>query len=75
MKTKLCLTNDEATTCLWRIELSYACFGIITNSDNVEYARVVEAPPIARWMKGRRILDVIHWVRERGRRGKIEIVY
>jgi hypothetical protein len=49
----------------WRVELPYAVFAIDT-----EGGRVVEAPPIARWMIGKPLRDVRRWVK--GKRGRIE---
>ena len=51
---------------LYRISLSYATYGLLVD----DYGIVTEAPPIAKWMKGEFILDVIQWVRGKG--GKIE---
>ena len=49
----------------WRVELPYAVFAIDT-----EGGRVVEAPPIARWMIGKPLREVRRWVRGKG--GKVE---
>ena len=46
---------------LYRISLPYATYGITTGDDGI----VIEAPPIAKWMKGEFILDVIRWVKRK----------
>jgi len=52
---------------LWRVILPYACFGLISRS-----ARVIDAPPIARWMVGRSMGSVRVWIRGKG--GEMERV-
>ncbi len=50
---------------LYRIDLPYACYGIITKR-----CVVVRVPPIAKWMVGKNILFIKEWVRKK--KGKIE---
>lgn len=49
---------------LYRIELSYACFGVITENN-----LIIRTPPIATWMMGKRIDTIISWVKTKN--GKI----
>lgn len=49
---------------LWRVVLSYACFGII-----VEDGMVTDAAPIGRWMIGKPLGTVAAWVV--GKRGTV----
>ena len=48
-------------TAWWRVSLPYATFGI-----RFEYAVVVEAAPIARWMIGKQYEEVYSWVQSKG---------
>jgi len=41
----------------YRIDLGYACFGI-----EIENGRVKVAPPIARWMIGKKGVDIFRWI-------------
>jgi len=50
----------------WRIVLGYAVFSIETNDAFV----VTDAAPIGRWMIGKRLTEIIYWVKKKG--GKIE---
>ena len=50
---------------LYYVNLPYACFGIEAVGGSV-----VNAAPIARWMVGKLLATVEHWVR--GKRGTIE---
>lgn len=50
---------------LYHIDLPYACYGI-----EVKNNRVVEAPPIAKWMEGKSFMFVAEWINKKG--GKIE---
>ena len=43
------------------VSLPYATYGVA-----VRDGRVVAAAPIARWMVGRRWLDVLGWLRRKG---------
>lgn len=52
---------------LYRIELSYACYGII-----IKHAIVVHSPPIAKWMVGKNISFIKEWVKKK--KGKIKEV-
>lgn len=45
----------------WRVELSYATFGV-----RFRAGRVVEAAPIARWMVGKQYEEVLTWVQDKG---------
>ena len=45
---------------LWWIDIKYACFGIVSK-DHV----VVQTAPIARWMIGKRIDEVLFWVKKK----------
>lgn len=47
-----------SSTELYRIELPYACCGILVNESGV----VVEAAPIVGWMKGKFLPAVMPWV-------------
>jgi hypothetical protein len=49
---------------LW-ISLSYATFGV-----SIVNGIVAEAPPIARWMTGRNVAEVVRWAR--GKRAVIK---
>ena len=51
---------------VYRVDLSYACYEIATNS----YGVVTEAALIAKWMVGKRIAYVFKWVQGKG--GTIE---
>ena len=52
---------------LYRVDLSYACFGIVVGDDNV----VTSAAPIGCWMVGKNLVrEVVPWVVRRN--GKIE---
>jgi len=42
---------------LYQIYLGYACFGI-----EIENGKVKVAPPIAKWMIGKRGVDVFRWI-------------
>lgn len=53
------MINKEAT--LLTVTMPYACYGILVKNDTV-----VEAPPIARWMIGRRMSWVSQWVNKKG---------
>lgn len=46
---------------LWIVTLSYATYGLVV-IDN----KVVDAPPIARWMIGKDIGQCAAWVRSKG---------
>lgn len=41
---------------LW-VNLSYACYGLV-----IEDSVVAEAPPIARWMIGKHVIEVANWL-------------
>jgi len=49
----------------YRVTLSYACFGI-----EVERGYVTSSAPIGRWMIGKSLHYVIHWVHKK--KGRIE---
>jgi len=53
---------------LYRVVIHYACFGF-TALDGV----VVEAPPIAHWIVGRRVVDIISYY-ERVKGGEVEVL-
>lgn len=53
---------------LYRVVIHYACFGF-TAVDGV----VVEAPPIAHWIVGRRVVDIISYY-ERVKGGEVEVL-
>jgi hypothetical protein len=55
---------------LIRIELSYACGGILVDGRT---NKVFAAPPIFRWMIGKQTYQVIRWVKEI-KKGKITLV-
>ena len=42
---------------LYRVNLSYACYGIVTENDTI-----TKAPPIAGWMLGKTIQDIEEWI-------------
>lgn len=44
-----------------RMELPYACFAVI-----IEDEKCVSAPPIAKWMIGRKFDEISLWVFKRG---------
>ena len=46
---------------LWVVTLSYAAYGLV-----VVDGRVVDAPPIVRWMMGKDIGRCAAWVRSKG---------
>ena len=53
----------------YQIDLSYACFGIVVDNKT---GRVIDAPPIARWMVGEFYTEIRLWVELKG--GKITVV-
>ena len=54
---------------LYYINLSYACYGVVTNHRDI----IVEAPPIARWAKGKHIAQFVLFIaRKRGEITKIQ---
>ena len=52
----------------FRITLSYCCYGIITNDDNV----IIKSAPIGRWTIGKKLGDVCNWVINK--KGTVELV-
>jgi len=46
---------------LYRVVLSYACYGVI-----IKNKCIVEAPPIAKWMIGEHINYIRNWVINKG---------
>ena len=46
---------------LIRITVSYGCFGVVFRN-----GIVVDAAPIAKWMLGKSVETVIHWVSKTG---------
>jgi hypothetical protein len=57
-------SEESLITSLW-IDLPYACYGV-----RVENNYIVEAPPIARWMVGKTVQQVVRWVKSKGGKGK-----
>ena len=53
------------TTCF--VTLPYATFGI-----RVKQGKIVNAPPIAKWMIGKTLLEVRAWVAKK--KGTVEII-
>ena len=53
---------------LYTVNISYANFGIIVDGDEI----VLQAAPIAKWMVGKRLGDVVAWIESKA--GKIEKV-
>lgn len=53
----------------YQIDLPYACFGVMVDNKT---GRVVDAPPIARWMVGQFYTEVRLWVELKG--GKITVL-
>ncbi len=49
------------------VKLPYATFGI-----RVEEGKVIKAPPIAKWMVGKTVLEVRAWVK--GKKGTVDII-
>lgn len=46
---------------LYRVELSYAVFGIVCEGN-----KITEAAPIGRWMVGKPFLFVCEWIGRKG---------
>lgn len=46
----------------YQVKLPYDCYGIEVGTDGI----IEEVPPIAKWMKGKFILDIQDWIREKG---------
>lgn len=46
---------------VYRVKLSYACYGVITLCD-----LVIEAAPIAKWAVGKHLKVLVSWVNMRG---------
>lgn len=44
----------------YHVNVSYACYGIGVKDDIVTYA-----PPIAKWMRGKRFREVKKWLRNK----------
>ena len=60
------MTKKEKNVSVYRVVLAYAVFAI----DVDEKGRVVEAAPIAKWMKGKTLNFVKKWIYSKG--GEIE---
>lgn len=54
--------EHESLPCrMYRVTLSYACYGIAVCA-----GRVVDTPPIAKWMEGKTFAEVEQWVKNKG---------
>lgn len=45
---------------LWQIDVPHACFGVVVYDD-----RVIQAPPLAKWMIGQLWWLVCGWIRRK----------
>ena len=59
------LDTDMSDEKWYYVDVDYAVFAVVTYED-----RVTSVPPIAKWMIGKHIYDVIKWVNKH--HGKIE---
>lgn len=53
---------------LARVELGYACFGIVIGQNDI----VIESAPIGKWMIGKEVGLIIKWVDKK--KGKLTII-
>lgn len=54
------MAEKESSLQWYRVDLFYACYGIRTLN-----GMVIEAPPIAKWMQGELLEDIVEWVLRR----------
>ena len=47
---------------IWRITLSYACYGVISSQNG----RITQVPPIAAWMTDKKVDYIRRWVARKG---------
>lgn len=52
----------------YQIDVSYACAGIGVDEEGI----VRRAAPVYRWMVGKHMVDILHWVK--GKNGEIQEV-